>query len=109
MKLAELEPTFLKRTGATHWQCEDVARDQADGIMFLCPKCFVAKGGPMGTHSIICWQPNVPQDTSPTGGRWTMEGTGFADLTLVAASSSILLTGGCNAHFFIRNGEIVGA
>jgi hypothetical protein len=46
---------------------------------------------------------------SPTPGRWDFQGTGLQDLTLVAGSSSVLLTGGCRAHFFVRDGEIVGA
>lgn len=106
MRLTELQPRFLKRESADNFRCRDVSMTDADGIWFLCPKCFKNKGGPVGTHSIICWEPSVPQDTTPTGGRWTIEGTGFDDLTLVAGSSSVLLKGGCNAHFFVRNGQI---
>ncbi len=36
-----------------------------------------------------------------------MHGTGIADLTLVAGSSSVALQGGCKAHFFVRDGAIV--
>lgn len=105
MKLSELEPTFLKSTGdLTHRQIDDIK--EADGIMFLCPVCFAKNNGPVGTHSIICWQPHVPQDIHPKPGRWKLVGTGYHDLSLVAGSSSIALTGGCNAHFFIRNGNI---
>ena len=105
MRLSELEPTFLKRTGdLTHRQIHDIR--EADGIMFLCPVCYKANNGPIGTHSIICWQPHVPKDVSPKPGRWAFNGTNYEDLTLVAGSSSILLTGGCNAHFFIRKGNI---
>jgi hypothetical protein len=32
----------------------------------------------------------------------------IADITLVAGSSSVLLTGGCQAHFFVRGGQIEG-
>jgi len=105
MKLSELEPKFLKITGdLTHQQTDNL--NEADGIMFLCPVCFAANKGPIGTHSIICWQPHVPQDKSPKPGRWAFKGTGYDNLTLVAGSSSILLTGGCNAHFYIKNGNI---
>lgn len=106
MKLAELEPRFMRREDDHHFQ--DVESiDEADGIIFLCPVCFKANNGPVGTHAIICWRPRVPQTTSPTPGRWEFEGSGIDDLTLVAGSSSILLNGpGCGAHFFIRNGEI---
>lgn len=81
---------------------------EADGVVFLCPKCFQENNGPVRTHSVVCWRPRVPQGENIEGpGRWEFEGTGLHDLTLVAGSSSVLLTGGCNAHFFVRGGEIV--
>jgi hypothetical protein len=108
VKLAELHPQFLKREDSHNWRNVDTI-GEADGVEFLCPKCFRARGGSVGTHAMICWSPRVPQDTSPTGGRWELHGTGLADLTLVAGSSSVLIKGGCEAHFFIRNGEIIDA
>lgn len=109
MKLTELEPRFLKWIDDTHFSNVDKI-DEADGIFFCCPLCM--KNTNMhrpGVHGVICWEPNVPQTTSPTPGRWNMSGTGYGDLTLTAGSSSILLTGeGCKAHFFITNGEITG-
>jgi hypothetical protein len=105
MRLLDLSPRFLKRTGDS-WQ-QDVERPgDSDGLIFLCPKCFEQNKGPVGTHSIICWRPHVPPDIDPKPGRWEMKGAGFADLTLVAGSSSVNLTGSCNAHFFVTNGEI---
>lgn len=106
MKLNELEPEFIKITGdAIERIAENIT--EADGILFLCPLCFQNNGNSnIGTHSVLCWQPHVPQDRDPKPGRWKFEGTGINDLTLVAGSSSILLNGGCAAHFFIRNGEI---
>lgn len=108
MKLADLDPRFIRRIDDTLFDfVEEI--DQADGLLFLCPACFGANGGPRGTHSIICWRPRVPLTTSPKRGRWEFEGSGLEDLTLVAGSSSVLLTGGCRAHFFIRNGEVINA
>lgn len=107
MKLTDLDPQFLKTNddGSRHMHVDSI--EKADGIMFLCPKCFKENGGPVGTHRVLCWQPHVPQKIPPTPGRWTFKGTGYNDLTLVAGSSSIYLTGrGCGAHFFIRNGSI---
>ena len=99
MRLTELEPTFLIRDDDHHFHMTDNIQE-ADGVEFLCPVC-------LGTHAIICWSPQVPQTTSPTPGRWNMQGSGYNDLTLVAGSSSILLQGApCGAHFFIRNGDI---
>lgn len=108
MKLTELEPKFLKLCDPEGKSFDTRAGFQDnDGLWLLCPVCFKANSGPVGTHGIICWKPHVPQTIQPTPGRWSQTGSGFDDLTLVAASSSVLVIGGCNAHFFIRNGEIV--
>lgn len=110
VKLRDLEPRFLKVIDGHTFQWKDVPFDQADGVTFLCLVCFVAKGGPIGTHQIRCWQPNIPQTVSPTGGRWHLRGTGIDDLTLIGEkSNSVLLKGGCNAHFHVVKGEIQGA
>ena len=106
VKLTDLDPKFLTIISEKSWQQTDSIVG-ADGISFLCPKCFVENEGPKGTHIVICWSPEVSQTIGPVPGRWRMEGSGFRDLTLVARSSSILLLSGCKAHFFIRNGEIV--
>ena len=107
MKLIELEPSFLKITdNKTHRRVGSI--EEADGIWFICPKCFTEAGTNVGVHWVICWQPHVPQTREPKPGRWSFEGTGYHDLTLVAKSSSILLTSakGCKAHFFIKDGKI---
>lgn len=106
MKLAELEPQFLKiKDERTYLHVDNIK--EADGIDFLCPVCFVANGNSnKGTHHIMCWQLHVPQTHYPIPGRWNFLGTCFTDLTLQNGSSSVLLTGGCRAHFFIKNGEI---
>lgn len=106
IKLTTLEPQFIQRIDDRSWHEVD-ALAAADGIMFLCPKCWVENNGPIGTHAVVCWAPSVPQTTSPTPGRWNMVGTGFDDLSLVAGSSSIHLAGeGCQWHGFIRDGEV---
>lgn len=106
MKLLELEPHFLKiETERSFLRVDSI--DDADGIIFLCPKCFEDEPrGPVGTHSVICWRPRVPQTMEPKPGRWEFQGRTYADLTLVAGSSSVLLTSGCRAHFFVNGGEI---
>lgn len=56
---------------------------------------------------IRCWDPSVSQDIPPTPGRWFMVGTDFNDLSLQGQiSSSVMLTDGCQAHFYIREGMI---
>jgi hypothetical protein len=107
MKLTDLEPSFLKITGEHSHKRIDTIQG-ADGIVFLCPKCFSDNAGTdKGVHSIICWQPHVPLTSTKSGpGRWNFQGTSYADLSLVNGSSSIALNGGCQAHFFIKNGNI---
>lgn len=102
MKLTDLEPEFTKWISDTRSQRVD-SLAEADGLWFLCPKC-VHERGDTRVHMVLCWQPYVPQTTSPKPGRWTMTGTGFEDLTL---SPSVHLSGeGCGWHGFVRNGEV---
>lgn len=105
MRLTELEPRFISLGADGMWNYSD-RRSGANGLWFLCPKCFAAKGGRAGTHGIMIWTPPVPPHVTPGPGRWEMVGAGFDDLSLRASSSSVLLMGGCNAHFFINNGAI---
>jgi hypothetical protein len=107
MKLTDLEPQFLKVIdNKTYQMVEDIK--EADGIDILCPVCFIKNGNSaVGTHHIHCWQPHVSQEHYARPGRWKFEGTGYNDLTLVNGSSSIFLSTGCRAHFWIRNGEII--
>ncbi len=107
MKLTDLEPHFLKIEDERTYRMHDDIRE-ADGVEFLYPACFTTNGGRVGTHAVICWRPHVPQTHSPRPGRWDFRGAGYADLSLVAGSSSVLLTSGCCAHFHVTNGEIVG-
>lgn len=82
----------------------------AHGVKFLCPKCFTANSGSVGTHSCICWfVGKVPDSAEPGPGRWNPSGTGIEDLTFVPYEGqplvSVLLTGGCGWHGNIVNGE----
>ncbi len=109
--LRDLEARLMRRIDERTSQ--EVHRvDEADGIYFLCPKCFEANGGARGTHSIGCWTPNVPPETLPGPGRWLLAGTSIDDLTLAPVpghTASVDLTKnehGCKAHFFVENGVI---
>lgn len=105
MYLWELEPKFLRMVDERTWDTL-APMEGCDGIEFLCPKCFEANKGPVGTHMIICWKPHVAAHIYPAPGRWDIRGTSIDDLSLVAGSSSVSLQGGCNAHFFVENGVI---
>jgi hypothetical protein len=86
---------------------------KADCVMFLCPACFLANGGKVGTHRIridfagrgvtdeICIKNGSGQPV-----RWNVSGTGLEDLSL---TPSILILGGCNWHGFVTAGNIAGA
>ncbi len=80
---------------------------EADGIRFLCPKCFVLNGGRIGTHTVCCWfTGKVSADVNPAPGRWNPSGSGYGDLTFVPPGAvSVQLLGGCNWHGFVTNGD----
>lgn len=109
----ELDGHFVRReiwleagVSTEHWVHVDSIAE-AHGIVFLCPQCFTDPPvGPIGCHSIVCWRPVVPPHVSPKPGRWELTGTSLDDLTLVAGSSSVAITGGCRAHFFVRRGAV---
>lgn len=116
VRLSELDPRFLRfardaEGRALHITVDSLA--EAHGVMFLCPLCYQANGGRVGTHRVICWSRSrgTPEDASPGPGRWTLEGTGFDDLTLNGdaigggGARSVLLTSGCGWHGFVTNGE----
>lgn len=85
---------------------EELSR--ADGVMFLCPKCFEKNKGNKGTHSVICWfVGKVPDALDPKPGRWNPQGAGLDDLTFVPpGSTSVLLTSGCGWHGHVVNGDV---
>lgn len=127
MKLSDLGAKFLRRvlkedtwtrrkpdgtdeqvTGPREYLLDVESLAEADGVMFLCPKCFADNKGEVGTHSVICWfVGKVPDDVCPKPGRWNPSGTGLHDLTFVGHGAvSVLLTGGgCAWHGFVKNGD----
>lgn len=102
MRLRDLDPHFMRSVDDRTSQIVETI-DQAHGLRFECPVC--------GEHGIICWSrtAGTPDDRDPGPGRWRLVGTSLDDLSLMeepGASRSVLLTGGCKAHFFVTNGEI---
>lgn len=107
MDLSELQPRLLKATSKREWSRFEGPFAAADGMVFLCPKCMAANNmRAEGVHSVICWQPSVSPEMEPGPGRWLFIGNDFHDVTFVAGSSSVKLSGGCEAHFFIKAGKI---
>lgn len=113
MRLVDLDPHFLKILAPRTYQFDGVPFAEAQGVQFLCPVCFEGNGrSDVGVHSVICWfdGKGVPPEMDPKPGRWTAAGSGYGDLTLnppsFTGARSVLLMGGCCAHFFVTNGEI---
>lgn len=134
MKLAELKPQFFRHAveaagpelgrpmpdGTTQWggfptdvfhNTDNLA--EADGITFLCPKCFASNAGPIGTHSIMIFfeggkaPPHLGTNKDGQTVRWRVTGTGYGDLVTVP---SILQQAGCQWHGYIggSGGECPG-
>jgi hypothetical protein len=83
---------------------------EADGIWFLCPKCFADNKGPVGTHMVcIGFAGRAPAGSYTQGSngqdtRWNIAGgTGLDDLVL---TPSVQLLGGCNWHGFVGSSGI---
>jgi len=105
--MRDLKAVFLRYEGNVLPFVERI--EEAQGVRFLCPKCYAANGGPRGTHGVICWSSSrgVPDDAKPGPGRWKLVGTGINDLTLdcePGKSRSVLLTSGCGWHGFVTDG-----
>lgn len=104
MNLTQLSPQFIKYVSPGRHQ--DVGGlHEAHGIVFLCPKCYKANGGPVGTHSVMVWFKNkgVPDAEEPKPGRWSVVGgTGYANLSL---GPSIQISTGCQWHGWVTNGS----
>lgn len=112
MRLSELEPQLYRYIGdKTFKPVTTVVR--ADCVMFLCPKCFTANNGPVGTHSIRVdfAGKGVPEDVCIHNAEgkdvwWNVTGKDVSDITL---TPSIQLIGGCAWHGFVTAGGIVHA
>jgi len=114
MTLLDLEAFFVKAKDENSVWTRAVSFAEAQGVEFLCPRCFETNHGPVGTHMILCWfDGKVPADRVPGPGRWTPAGTGLDDLTLNAPACSpnrsVQITSGCLAHFHVTNGLITWA
>lgn len=98
-------------TGPRDFIISVAAIAEAQGVCFLCPLCFAANGGAIGTHSVICWSRSrgIADDVHPGPGRWSLHGSGIDDLTLDAdppgGARSVLLTSGCGWHGFVNSGD----
>ncbi len=114
-KLTDLDAKFIRyerRDGHQYFVFVKTI-EEAQGVEFLCPKCFAINGGAVGTHAVICWSRSrgIADDVDPGPGRWKLDGTSLDDLTLNAdppsGARSVQLNGGCAWHGFVINGDAV--
>lgn len=106
MRLRELDAHFMKIVDATSQIMVDTLAE-AHGIRFLCPKCFDANEGEVGTHYVCCWFVGVDPERDPKPGRWAAAGNDLEDLTFIASpghTPSVKLLTGCCWHGYIQSG-----
>jgi hypothetical protein len=114
LTLEQLEASFLRYQEDGRLEVVETIAE-AQGVFFLCPKCYQANGGRVGTHRVICWSRSrgVPDSAAPGPGRWSLEGTSIADLTLggdpPGNARSVQLLGGCAWHGFVTSGGATDA
>jgi hypothetical protein len=125
MKITDLEPQFVRLefpvetwtrvtpdggteevTGPREHHVHVDSLAEAQGVRFLCPKCFNEVDE--HAHMVLCWfrDRDVPDDAQPGPGRWNASGTGYGDLSL---SPSVALTSGCMWHGHVQAGSAVPA
>ncbi|HEY1772412.1 MAG TPA: DUF6527 family protein [Gammaproteobacteria bacterium] len=111
MRLTELEPE-LRSYLPGGYLGHPATLAEAQGIWFLCPRCFVKNGGPIGTHEVLVWfaDRGVPAEAEPSP-RWTVSGTSFDDISLDPSIDCTKDKQGNVAHpeewhGYLKNGEI---
>jgi len=94
MKLAELDAYFVRSEGPGYRRHVEFA--EAQGIVFVCPKCKDKDG-----HSVCVWfiGRGVPEDEPPLP-RWSFNGTSLENLTIFPSID----VKGC-WHGWITNGD----
>lgn len=66
--LRDLDGMFIRHEsrGDAEYHIPVDRLEEAQGVRFLCPKCFAANGGKVGTHRVVCWSRSrgVPDEVS---------------------------------------------
>lgn len=105
MYIKDLDAQFLK-IGADNSLIYVYNIEDAQGIVFLCPKCYLANNGAIGTHSIICWfmGRGVPEELNRESRRWVLEGSSYDNITFGDAG---IFSECCKWHGHVENGIAV--
>ena len=115
MKLTDLEPQFMRYETSDHEYLRHVdSLAEAQSVQFLCPVCFVKNNAPVGTHlievsfsdrGVLDHQGSHNREGAPS--RWTVSGTGYADLTTLPSILVDPAEPACAGwHGYITNGEV---
>lgn len=98
-----LQASFVRRTDVGWEMIDEIAG--ADGVHFLCPRCFRANGGEVGTHWMLCWfEDKVPDDIAPGPGRWKPQGTTIDTLSFVPGKKTCSVQVGNHLHGTVTAG-----
>ena len=108
MLLSELSPRLI-RIGEGGEMIEVQTLAESEALDFTCPLCIQGEGfkhpdGEVMYHSTYILNENMKQSAFDGHNKWVMSGE-LENLTVIP---SILFKQPCGAHFYIRNGEIVG-
>jgi len=88
---------------------------EADGVWFLCPKCYVKNGGVLGTHMIAigfadrdCLPGSYSQDRNGVDTRWNVSGADIDSLTLTPSIdlSQPEIVSCCGWHGFVGSNGV---
>ncbi len=108
MRLVDLEAQLVRHEvrDGREWMIDVDSVAEAQGVRFLCPACFAANNGPIGTHSILVWFAGcaLPTGLRPLP-RWQVSGNGLNDLSLSPSINLDVGGGGCRWHGFVSAGE----
>lgn len=110
VRLAQLDPHFVILIPGTKPMLKRVGSiELADGLGFLCPKCWRDSLG-KSTVRVLVWQPlKVPEAALPGPGRWAIVGTGVDDLSLLARAPVIDPSHGCGWRGVVELGLVSDA
>lgn len=80
---------------------------EADGVQFICPKCFKEDPDAEYPHEVTLWFSSIGKLSEKIQGHpgWNKSGSSLEDLTFVPPGAvSVLIKARCCWHGFVKNG-----